>query len=72
MTYRALIHLKYEVGLPTHELMSRFPHQVQRISEVALLDLPEDTLREIVREEEILSRLIDLKRMLLKTLPKQS
>jgi len=62
MTYQTLFNLKYKKGLSTYELIQRFPGQVIRVSEVALLDIPEGTLREIIREEKIINRLIRLKR----------
>lgn len=62
MTYKQLINLKYGAGVTTHELMRRFPTEVERVSEIALLDVPENTLREIIQEETTYNRLIKLKR----------
>jgi len=64
MTYRQIFNLKYKKGYSTGELMRRFPDEIERVSEVALLDIPEDTLREIVREEEKLKRLLSLRKRL--------
>ena len=64
MTYQELFDLKFKMGLSTYELVRRFPDEIERVSEVALLDLPEATLREIIREEEALARLIKLKKRL--------
>lgn len=62
MTYREIFDLKYKQGFSTYELVRRFPREVMRISEVALLEIPEDTLREVIAEEEVLDRLMNLKR----------
>ena len=62
MTYREIFDLKYNQGVSTYELVKRFPDEVQRISEVALLEIPEDTLREVISEAKILDRLIGLKK----------
>lgn len=62
MTYEELFHLKFKKGLSTYELVRRFPDEIERVSEVALLDLPEATLREIIREEKDFLRLMRLKR----------
>lgn len=64
MTYERLYELKFRQGFSTYELMKRYPKHIKRVSEVALLDIPEDTLREIIREEKTLCRLIKLKRRL--------
>ena len=62
MTYAELFYLKFKRGLSTYELVRRFPNEIERVSEVALLDLPETTLREIIREEKYFLRLMRLKR----------
>ena len=48
--YEQLINLKYREGLSTYELVRRFPKQIHRVSEVALLDIPEETLKKVIRE----------------------
>lgn len=63
--YEKLIDLKYRQGVTTYELFHRFPSHAKRVSEVALLHIPEETLRKIIREKEILERLIDLKHQFL-------
>ena len=60
--YEKLFDLKYRQGVPTYELAHRFPEHIARVSEVALLDIPESTLREVVLEKEIFERLISLKK----------
>ena len=62
MTYRELVELKFGQGISTYELWRKFPEEVRRVSEVALLELPEAKLKEIIREERALLRLLTLKR----------
>jgi hypothetical protein len=64
--YEKLFDLKYKQGIPTYELAHLFPEHIDRINEVALLDIPENTLREVVREKKILDRLANLKKQLQK------
>jgi len=59
--YEKLLDLKYRQGVPTYELAQRFPEHVNRVHEVALLDVPESTLKEVIPEKRILERLISLK-----------
>ena len=66
MTYSELFVLKFKLGLSTYELVRRFPDQIQRVSEVALMDVPEETLRQIVREEKSFNRLMRLKKKFLR------
>jgi hypothetical protein len=60
--YEKLIDLKYRQGVPTYELAHRFPEHVDRVTEVALLDIPENTLKEVLPEKRILERVINLKK----------
>jgi len=60
--YEKLFDLKYRQGIPTYELAQRFPQHIDRVSEVALLDIPEHTLREVVQERKMFERLISLKK----------
>lgn len=62
MTYQKLLYLKYKIGVSTYELVQRFPEQIDRVSEIAMLDIPEETLREILKEEKAFNKLIWLKR----------
>ncbi len=66
MTYQELFDLKFKKGLSTYESVRRYPEEIERVNEVALLDVPEATLREIIREEKILTRLMRLKRKFLR------
>lgn len=60
--YEKIFDLKYRKKIPTCALAHRFPGHIDRVNEVALLDVPEKTLRKIVAEKKILERLILLKK----------
>lgn len=62
MTYEKLFYLKYFKGISTYDLASQYPQDILRVSEVAMAEIPEDTLRSIVKEEKALNRLMRLKR----------
>ncbi|HTL46737.1 MAG TPA: hypothetical protein VL688_01605 [Verrucomicrobiae bacterium] len=62
MTYERLLYLKFRRGISTYELMKRYPRDIKRVSEVALLDIPEETLKEIIPEDKVLNRIIRLKK----------
>lgn len=62
MTYQQLFYLKFRKGVSTYELARRYPQAIDRVSEVALLEVPERTLRAIIREEKEFNRLMRLKR----------
>ncbi len=64
--YQTLCDLKFKKGISTYELVRKYPDQIGRVSEVALLDVPERVLREIVKEEKLYDRLMRLKRKFLK------
>jgi hypothetical protein len=59
--YEKLFDLKYRQGVSTYELAQRFPEHIDRVHEVALLEVPENTLKEVIPEKRILERLISLK-----------
>lgn len=65
MTYREIFDLKYNKGLSTYELVRRFPHEIERVSEVALLDIPESTLKDVLPEQKVLKRVKDLRKKFL-------
>jgi len=67
--YEKLFDLKYRQGVPTCDLVHRFPSHIERVNEVALLDIPEKVLREVVPEKDIFERLMNLKKRLLKDAP---
>jgi len=62
MTYKEIFRKKYKEGLSTQELVQRYPGAIRQVTDVALLDIPEQTLKEIVSEEEDLLRLMKLKK----------
>ena len=62
LTYQELFYLKFKQGISTHELARRFPEDIQRVSEVALLEIPEATLKQLVGEEDAFNRLMHLKK----------
>lgn len=64
MTYTQLFYLKFKKGLPTCELIRRFPKELNRVSEVALLEVPEETLKEIFKGKKGLRKLMRLKQKL--------
>lgn len=66
--YEELIDLKYRKGVATYELLRRFPGHVEHVNEVALLHIPEETLKKVVREKETLEKLIRLKQQFLDTM----
>lgn len=62
MTYEEIIYLKYKKGFSTYQLFRLYPHDRDRVQEIALLDLSTDTLKDILKEEKVLSRLLRLKK----------
>lgn len=60
--YEKLIYLKYRQGVSTFRLTKQFPGQRKQIHEVALLGVPEKTLRKIVKEKRLLRKLLGLKK----------
>jgi hypothetical protein len=69
MTYQKLFHLKYRKRVSTYELVRRFPKEVRRIIDVALLEVPETTLKEVLPEKKAFERLMELKKKFLKEDP---
>jgi hypothetical protein len=66
MTYEAIFNLKYRKKMSTYELVCRFPKEIKRVSEVALLEVPESTLRQVLPEKKSFERLMGLKKKFLK------
>ena len=52
-----LLYLKFKKRFSTQTLLRRFPRETKRIAEVALLDVNERLLHEIVKEEKVFFRL---------------
>ncbi len=65
MTYRELFKLKFQEGIPTYELLRRYPSSAHLVTRVALCDVPEDTLKEILSEEDEFLALMRLKKKFL-------
>ena len=63
MTYGKLFELKFRDGFTTCDLMQRFPQDRKRVSEIALLDVPSNRLRELLPESDF-NRVIRLKQRL--------
>ncbi len=61
-SYEKLFYLKYKKGLPTCELVKKFPKAIDQVTNVALMEVPETTLKEIVTEKKEFARLMELKR----------
>lgn len=62
MSYEKLFYLKYKKGVSTYELLRRFPESLNQVADVALMDVPENTLKEIIPDERDLVRLMQLKK----------
>lgn len=62
MSYEKLFYLKYKKGISTYELLRRYPESLDEVADVALMDVPETTLKEILPDERDLVRLMQLKR----------
>lgn len=60
--YEELIDLKYRKGVSTIKLLRRYPEHRKRVHEVALLGVPERTLRNIVKEKKFLNKLLEIKK----------
>ena len=65
MTYQKIFNLKFKELVPTYQLGKRYPKERKKISRVALLELPLSTLRELVKRERELRKLISLKQWFL-------
>jgi hypothetical protein len=72
MTYKQIAYLKFKKGMTTYQLARQFPKFIQQVSEVALLDLSENTLRELLREEKAIHRLMRLKKRFSKYMRQQA
>ena len=62
MTYQRIFELKFREDVPTHELKRRFPREHRKISQIALLELPMSVLRNLIKQERELQKLVSLKR----------
>lgn len=62
MTYEKLCFLKYKKGFSTQELIKLYPQDAIQVSEVAMLDLPESILKEVLLETELFQHVMTLKK----------
>ncbi len=62
--YEKLFEMKYKQGVPTLKLAELFSSHRELVSEIALLDIPDATLKKVVRKKELLEKLALLKRNL--------
>lgn len=65
MTYKEIFDLKYKQGVSTYELVQLYPDYIDRVSEIALLEIPEETLSQILEGKRMLKRLRALKKRLM-------
>lgn len=65
MTYRNLFDLKFKEKIPTLELERRFPQDKQKISRLALLELPFRLLKSVLKNHGELTQVLKLKKFLL-------
>ncbi len=66
MTYERIFDLKFNKGVSTYELVRRYPEEIERVSEVALLDVPDYTLRQILPTQKDYRHLMNLKKKFFK------
>nr|CAX68942.1 hypothetical protein JG2_0170 [uncultured bacterium] len=62
MTYEEIFNLKFREGLPTHIMEKRYPKDKLKITRVALSELPEESLRTVIRKDCELEKILYLKR----------
>ena len=65
MTYERIFDLKFKENVTTHELGKRFPRERKKISRIALLELPFSMLRNLIKRETELKKLMFLRSWLL-------
>ncbi len=71
MTYKKLFYLKYKKGLSTQDLARQYPHVIRQVSEIALLEVPEDVLKEVLQDEADLLKVMSLKKQFSHYFPKR-
>lgn len=62
MTYQEIVELKFRKKIPTFELHRIIPEECEKISRVALSELPVKTLRKLIRDEKKLAELLLIKK----------
>lgn len=61
MTYRRILDLKFRKKVSTLKLERSFPDERQKVVRVALMELPEKTLKKVIRKEKDLEKLLLMK-----------
>jgi len=64
VTYQTLFELKFKQKVPTIELGKKFPKDREKISRLALLELPSEVLKNVVRNAKEWTHLQALRRTL--------
>ena len=65
MTYQQLFELKFKKGYSTNELIRRYPKEVVKVTEIALIQIPTPVLKKTVFEADLLEKILTLKRKFL-------
>ena len=66
MTYEKLFHLKFKKGFTTNDLMEKYPKEVAKVREIALLQIPTSVLKKTLSEPDLLEKILNLKRRFLR------
>jgi len=67
MTYQKIFDLKFKHKVPTLKLQETFPRESDKIRRVALMELPLQTLKRLIKDEKKVDDLLRLKRTLAKS-----
>ena len=62
MTYEKLFRLKFKKGYTTTDLIEKFPKAAGKVREIALLQLPTTVLKKTLLEQDVLEKILNLKR----------
>ena len=62
MTYEKIFDLKFKKGYSTNKLIQKFPQEAEKVREIALLQIPTPLLKKTLPEDELLERILNLKR----------
>ncbi|PIQ85485.1 MAG: hypothetical protein COV74_08320 [Candidatus Omnitrophica bacterium CG11_big_fil_rev_8_21_14_0_20_45_26] len=64
MTYQKIFDLKFKKKVSTVELQKYFPNENGKICKIALMELPEKTLKKLVPNKRTVKEVIQLKKSL--------
>jgi hypothetical protein len=64
MSYDRIFNLKFREHVPTYQLGKLFPRERKKITQIALLELPISLLRQLIKQEKELRKLISLREWL--------